>query len=110
MTPRTIPGTDLQVSPLCLGAGVRGQLDEERFLFDLRPGRNPDLRDVLMRDRLERYIGVIYRPETERASHYGAASLAAQYDCFVWFDKTTAVRPLPALANEKEDETYPFGL
>ncbi|MGD9295083.1 MAG: erythromycin esterase family protein [Roseobacter sp.] len=86
------------------------QLDEERFLFDLRPGQNPDLRDVLMRDRLERYIGVIYRPETERASHYGAASLAAQYDCFVWFDKTTAVRPLPALANEKEDETYPFGL
>lgn len=85
------------------------QVDEERFLFDLRPGQNPEVRDVLMRDRLERYIGVIYRPETERASHYGAANLAAQYDCFVWFDTTTAVRPLPTLATEEEDETYPFG-
>lgn len=86
------------------------QLDMERFLFDLRADRNPDLHNVLKRDRLERYIGVIYRPESERASHYGAASLAAQYDGFVWFDTTSAISPLPALTNENEDETYPFGL
>jgi putative phosphoribosyl transferase len=86
------------------------QLEQERFLFDLRAGGNSDLREILMRERLERYIGVIYRPETERASHYGTASLAAQYDGFVWFDTSNAVRPLPALVNEEEDETYPFGV
>jgi erythromycin esterase-like protein len=60
--------------------------------------------------RLERYIGVVYRPETERWSHYSYASLADQYDAFVWFDKTSAVVPLPTQVATGEDETYPFGL
>ena len=62
--------------------------------------------------RLERYIGVIYRPETERWSHYSYATLGEQYDAFVSFDRTTAVTPLPRLVQpaKGEDETYPFGL
>jgi erythromycin esterase-like protein len=60
--------------------------------------------------RLERYIGVIYRPETERWSHYSYASLPEQYDGFVWFDETSAVTPLQTEVTTGEDETYPFGL
>ena len=82
----------------------------ERFLLDLRRGRNEDLRKVMSQPRLERYIGVIYRPETERWSHYSHALLGQQYDAFVWFDRTRAVVPLPAQAGKGEDETYPFGL
>ncbi|MDB5688748.1 MAG: protein-L-isoaspartate O-methyltransferase [Sphingomonas bacterium] len=85
----------------------------ERFLLDLREGVHGDLRDLLMEQRLERYIGVIYRPDTERWSHYSAASLAAQYDAFVWFDTTSAVTPLPAAGQGDAggmDDTYPFGL
>lgn len=82
----------------------------ERFLFDLRAGRNEALRQSLADPRLERYIGVIYRPETERWSHYANARLAEQYDAFVWLDETTAVTPLPTQVARGEDETYPFGL
>jgi erythromycin esterase-like protein len=64
----------------------------------------------LAEPRLERYIGVIYRPETERWSHYSYASLPDQYDAFVWFDQTRAVTPLPTRVTAGEDETYPFGL
>ncbi len=82
----------------------------ERFLFDFRKPDNDALRRVLAQPRLERYIGVIYRPESERASHYSPANLADQYDAFVWFDKTNAVTPLETRAAKGEDETYPFGL
>lgn len=86
------------------------KVGEERFLFDLRPDRNAALRQALSARRLERYIGVIYRPETERWSHYSHACLPDQYDAFVWFDETTAVIPLPTEVAKGEDETYPFGL
>lgn len=86
------------------------QVGEERFLLDLRPDRNTDLRQALSTRRLERYIGVIYRPETERWSHYSYSSLPDQYDGFVWFDQTTAVVPLPTRVASGGDETYPFGL
>jgi erythromycin esterase-like protein len=86
------------------------QVGVERFLFDLRAGRHDDLRQVMSQPRLERYIGVIYRPETERWSHYGYATLPDQYDAFVWFDETHAVTPLPTTVTAGEDETYPFGL
>ena len=84
--------------------------DIARYLVDLRPGHHEALRDDLRTARLERYIGVIYRPESERQSHYSHASLSDQYDGFVWFDKTTAVTALPAQISAGEDETYPFGL
>ena len=90
---------------VCHAAGI------ERFLLDLRPGVNEDLRAAMAEPRLERYIGVIYRPETERWSHYSHAILSAQYDGFVWFDRTRAVVPLPIeTIGGGEDETYPFGL
>lgn len=82
----------------------------DRFLLDLRAGQHDDLRRVMADPRLERYIGVVYRPETERWSHYTYASLPDQYDAFVWFDKTSAVIPLPTQVATGEDETYPFGL
>jgi erythromycin esterase-like protein/predicted phosphoribosyltransferase/dienelactone hydrolase len=86
------------------------QVGHERFLLDLRAGHHDDLRRVLAEPRLERYIGVIYRPETERWSHYTYATLPDQYDAFAWFDETRAVIPLPAQVTAGDDETYPFGL
>ena len=82
----------------------------ERFLWDFQKDRYGEFYDILSTPRLQRYIGVIYRPETERASHYSPAILPDQYDAFVWFDKTQAITPLPTLTNTIEDETYPFGL
>jgi erythromycin esterase-like protein len=88
----------------------------ESFLLDLREGERDDrLASELMEPRLERFIGVIYRPETERWSHYSEAILPKQFDGYVWFDETSAVTPLPGErtageAATHEDETYPFGL
>ena len=87
----------------------------ECFLLDLREGeRDERLAAELMEPRLERFIGVIYRPETERWSHYSHAILPRQFDAYVWFDETEAVAPLPAELRPGEapsiEETYPFGL
>ena len=85
--------------------------DVSKFLLDLRRGEHQALRQALMRPRLERFIGVIYRPETELLSHYGEASLPQQFDAFVWFDETTAVTPLaPEHIKPGVPDTYPFGL
>ncbi len=85
----------------------------ERFLLDLRD-LPPELRGGLAEPRLERFIGVIYRPETERWSHYSEAILPKQFDAYVWFDETSAVTPLPGEArpglHSGTEETYPFGL
>ena len=87
----------------------------ERFLLDLREGEaGRKIREALMEPRLERFIGVIYRPGTERWSHYSEAILPGQFDAWVWFDETHAVNPLPAELRPGEapsvEETYPFGL
>lgn len=89
---------------LCLDSGVR------RFLVDLRKGQRPQLRTELLNPRLERAIGVIYRPDTELASHYFDARLPEQFDGYVWFEQTRAVTPLPAEPQAGVPETYPFGL
>ncbi|MBX9460779.1 MAG: erythromycin esterase family protein [Brevundimonas sp.] len=81
-----------------------------RFLLDLREGRHEPLRRRLIEPRLERFIGVIYRPETERWSHYSGCSLPGQFDAWVWFDQTSAVTPLPTGRRAGVDETWPFGL
>ncbi len=82
-----------------------------RFLLDLRAGEvGRDVREALMQPKLERFIGVIYRPETERWSHYSACVLPRQFDAWVWFDETSAVTPLPGEQRPGADETYPFGL
>jgi erythromycin esterase-like protein len=86
-----------------------------RFLLDLREGEaGRGVREALMEPRLERFIGVIYRPETERWSHYSEAILPRQFDAWLWFDQTSAVTPLAGEQRPgeaaREDETYPFGL
>jgi protein-L-isoaspartate(D-aspartate) O-methyltransferase len=82
----------------------------ERCLVDLRPHVHATLRERLAGPLLERFIGVIYRPDTERWSHYAEASLPRQFDAWVWFERTEAVVPLPAGARAGGEETYPFGL
>ena len=81
-----------------------------RFLADWRPETRRDLRQILGSARLERAIGVVYRPETERWSHYSECTLPRQYDAWVWFDETSAVTPLPGEQRPGDDATYPFGL
>jgi protein-L-isoaspartate(D-aspartate) O-methyltransferase len=88
---------------LCHDCGVR------RFLLD--PSRDVALRNGLLEPRLERFIGVIYLPETELQSHYAQASLSQQFDAFVWFDETCAVTALgPQHARPGAPDTYPFAL
>lgn len=83
----------------------------ERFLIDLREGvASHELRAALSEERLERYIGVIYRPATERWSHYSESSLAEQYDAFVWFDTTAAVEAAAGSTEAGPDEMWPFGV
>ena len=88
---------------LCHDSGV------ERFLLDLKG--NAQLRDRLSDPRLERFIGVIYRPETERWSHYSEAVLPRQFDAWCWFDETRALEPLePHEPHDGPAETFPFGV
>ena len=67
---------------------------EERWLLPLRGTSPSTLVRGLSKPRLERAIGVIYRPETELQSHYFEAVLPQQFDEYVWFDTTTATTPL----------------
>ena len=102
-----------QVRPSLEGSYERISHDSglPRFLLDLRAeeiGR--DINEALMEPRIERFIGVIYRPETERWSHYSECILPRQFDGWVWFDETEAVTPLPGEIRPGEEETYPFGL
>src|SRR5262245_43838038 len=69
-----------------------------------------ELRRRLRTPRRERFIGVIYRPESELRSHYAEVELPGQFDAYVWFDRTTAVTPLPSLQRAEAPETWPFGL
>jgi erythromycin esterase-like protein len=82
-----------------------------RFWINLRDvGKRSD---VLHDSRLERAIGVIYRPERERVSHYFQARLAEQFDAIIHIDETRAVEPLErtSIWDEGElPETYPFAV
>jgi protein-L-isoaspartate(D-aspartate) O-methyltransferase len=81
------------------------------FLLPLRTAPSRAAREALMSERLERAIGVIYRPRTEVQSHYFYASLPQQFDEWIWFDETRAVDPLPVpAAGEGLPETWPFGV
>jgi erythromycin esterase-like protein len=82
---------------------------EARSLTDWRT-KHPELRSPLSEPRLERAIGVIYRPETELQSHYFRCVLAEQFDAFVWFEETHAVTPLDGDMPKAGVETYPWGL
>lgn len=86
------------------------QVDIPRFMLDLRAEA---VRDHLRLPRLERAIGVIYRPETERISHYFLAKLSDQFDAVLHFDETGAVGPIERSENwetGEAPETYPTGI
>ena len=82
-----------------------------RFLLTWRERDN--VPKVLREPRLERAIGVIYRPDTERASHYFYARLPDQFDAVLHFDETRAVEPLDYSAEWEAGElpeTFPFAV
>lgn len=83
-----------------------------RYLLDLRPGRNDESRRALAEPHLQRYVGPIYRPGTERRSHYADGRLSQQFDAWVWFDETHAATPLPARPHEHgvDAAPWPFAL
>jgi protein-L-isoaspartate(D-aspartate) O-methyltransferase len=86
------------------------QTGHPRFMLPLRDLAADTLRRGLNKPRLERAIGVIYRPETELASHYFQAHLPNQFDEYIWFDKSTAVTPFGTKELVGLPDTYPFGL
>jgi protein-L-isoaspartate(D-aspartate) O-methyltransferase len=99
------PSHELSYERLCHDSGLSA------FLLHLRDPHRHSLRDELMSQRLERAIGVIYRPESELASHYFQASLPRQFDEYVWFDGTHAIEPLGASAPAAGAAgVYPLGL
>ena len=74
---------------------------------------HPSVRELFEIRRLERAIGVIYLPNTERISHYFYATLPVQFDALIHCDQTSAVEPLDASASwvdEEPPETYPTGI
>jgi erythromycin esterase-like protein len=77
-------------------------------LTDWRSPQRQEIRDALSLSKLERAIGVVYRPDTELMSHYFKAVMAEQFDAFVWFDETLPITPIGSLLTGQE--TYPQGL
>lgn len=87
------------------------RMDRPRFFLPIPSGSY--VHEALSQTRLERAIGVIYRPESERLSHYFHARLAEQFDAVIHFDTTRALTPLDAvqpLPDGEPPETYPEGI
>ncbi len=87
------------------------EIEPKRFILLLSKGGR--LQNVLNRSQLERAIGVIYLPETERQSHYFYANLSSQFDAVIHFDETRAVEPLERTSVWEEGEvaeTFPTGI
>ena len=101
---RVRPALEESYEALCHEAG------EAQWLLPLRTPRDPGVVAALSVPRLERAIGVIYSPHTERESHYFEAVLPKQFDEYVWFDSTSAVMPLATRAIHGLPDTYPFGV
>jgi erythromycin esterase-like protein len=102
---RVQPSLPSSIERICHDTGLRA------FTLDLR-GNSAASRALATR-RLERAIGVIYRPETERASHYFHAQVPRQFDALIHIDHTRAVEPLEREApwtDPEPSETYPTGL
>ena len=82
----------------------------DAFFLPLAKSRNQQLTSALAQRRLERAIGVIYHPETERLSHYFDASLPNQFDEWIWFDETSAVHPLTTQQSAAHEPPHPFAI
>lgn len=83
----------------------------ERFYLNLRD--DSPARRLLLERRLERAIGVLYLPRTERQSHYFDAQMAQQFDAIIHIDRTEALTPLDATSgwhSGEPPETYPEGI
>lgn len=78
------------------------------FFLPLRAPKRAAVREELTPPRLERAIGVVYRPQTELQSHYFHASLPHQFDEYVWFDETQAVRPVTDGEARRLPLAHPF--
>jgi protein-L-isoaspartate(D-aspartate) O-methyltransferase len=78
------------------------------FFLPLREPRKLDVREELGASRLERAIGVVYRPATELASHYFHARLPQQFDELIWFDRTEAVHPVTKSEARMFGPEHPF--
>jgi erythromycin esterase-like protein len=102
---RVLPGLPGSCEELFHQTGIAN------FMLDL--SEREMLHEVLAEPRLQRAIGVIYRPETERESHYFYTRLAEQFDAILHFDRTRAVEPLERSAewdHSEPPETYPTAL
>ena len=88
------PASCKTVAPGLLGSyeALFHQVPHQNFILNLIG--NEELDHVLKIPRLQRAIGVIYRPETERLSHYFFTHLPYQFDSLIHIDKTSAVKPL----------------
>jgi erythromycin esterase-like protein len=111
------PGQRMRVRPALPGSyeSMLHDVELPAFLlkFNGHDASNQDLINKLYTPRLERAIGVVYRPETERLSHYFSASLPEQFDAVIHIDETQAVEPLDLTEHwqvNEEPETYPFGM
>lgn len=102
--------------------GLAGSYEElfhetgiDRFI--LFPREHEEIIEAFGEPRLQRAIGVIYRPETERASHYFHTRLAEQFDAMIHFDETRAVMPLVSATSARMEteegetpDTFPSGI
>lgn len=87
------------------------EIDTANFLLTLRDDKKVSI--VLQEPRLERAIGVVYLPRTERQSHYFDARLSQQFDAVIHFDETHALEPLERYAlweSGEPPETFPTGV
>ena len=87
------------------------RVGQDRFYLTF--AGNEQLQEALRRPMLERAIGVIYRPETERQSHYFETRLSDQFNAVIHIDETRAVEPLERTAEWERGEpteTFPFGV
>lgn len=85
-------------------------IDQPNFILSLNKNCSELVKNGLSQPRLERAIGVIYRPETELASHYFQAVLPQQFDEYIWLDNTEAVAPIDTQDLQGLPDTYPFGI
>lgn len=86
-------------------------VDHKQFFLDLR--QESAAIELLKESRLQRAIGVIYKPQSERYSHYIYTSLPEQFDFMIHIDQTTAVQPLETVMrvhHGEMDETFPTGI
>jgi protein-L-isoaspartate(D-aspartate) O-methyltransferase len=99
---RVRPSHERSYESICHQTGVPA------FVLHLRAPSREAVRQELERPRLERAIGVVYRPETELQSHYFHASLPHQFDEYLWFDETRAVRPVTEAEARRLVRAHPF--